>query len=176
MTPTPTGFITALPARGLFANAGRARRAPGRAVEVASVIAAAPRTQMPSLHSRTTMSADVGQAGRQLRRDGVARAGRRNARSSPSPAPEMITLGGANRVMRLAMAKPSASPAAASTRDAALVAGAGALQQQGASPRPARIAPSWLAAAQQRLGLGEHRSLRREIAEPAAAVARTGRP
>ena len=81
-----------------------------------------------------------------------------------------MTFGGANRVMRLAMAKPSASPAAARTRDAAPVAVRGALNQErhAAAGAKGRV---MLAAAHQALRFAQHRSLRSDVGEPPAAVA-----
>ena len=56
--------------------------------------------------------------------------------------PEMMTLGGANSVMRLAMAKPSAAPALASTR-AQLSSPSAARCSRTVIARSARAAPSW---------------------------------
>ena len=85
--------------------------------------------------------------------------------------PEMITFGGANRVMRLAMAKPKALPASGQRANAALVAIRGPLQQErhAAARAKGRVV---LAAAHDGLRFAEHRSLRSDVGQAPAAVAR----
>ena len=73
--------------------------------------------------------------------------------------PEMITFGGANSVMRLAMAKPSASPAAASARAQRLSPSA-ARCRSSAIARPGEASHPDPRSRSRRLGLAEHGRLR----------------
>ena len=97
MTPTPTGLLTSPPRRS-----SRRGSSPGRSCSRsrrrarASVIAAAPRTQMSSLHSRTTMSATSARLGGSSAAT-VRRSGPSRLSLAAIARPQISTFGGANK-------------------------------------------------------------------------------
>ena len=86
-----------------------------------------------------------------------------------------MTFGGAKRAIRLAMAKPTASPAAAEHSRRAPVAFGGALQEERHAASGAK-GGDMFAVAQEGFRLGQDRHVWTDIGEASAAAARRSEP